>query len=88
MESRSGIQHEARDTKAVFGISSEAQGQTTTLLKARLQILADELSWDYRGSADSKESGGYDHGNTVDSLWQGGGATKVPEGLKRSAGGG
>ena len=50
--------------------------------------VAAQLKWKERGIAPSSGGKGYDAGITKDSLWNGGGARDVPQGLKTAASGG
>ena len=78
------------DRKLPFHPSTSPDKPTMsrTILNSKLEsLLFEHLGWINHGNAQSREEGGYDYGNTADSLWQGGGSTKIPDGLRRSAGG-
>lgn len=70
-------------------VSSERTAEVNATLSRMVKKLKiEEKGWKEVGNAESRGDRGYDHGNRSDSLWQGGGSTRVPSGLSRRAAGG
>lgn len=50
-------------------------------------VVSKRRRWKERGTAESRDTRGYDRGNTKDALFGSGNARQVPQGLRRAAGG-